>query len=29
MSGFLVNADQTGVAPPQGSAPLREVVADG
>ena len=29
MSGFLVNADQTGVAPPQGSAPLLEVVADG
>ena len=29
MSGFRVNADQTGVAPPQGSAPLLEVVADG
>ena len=29
MSGFLVNADQPGVAPPQGSAPLLEVVADG
>ena len=29
MNGFLVNADQTGVTPPQGSAPLLEVVADG
>jgi Protein of unknown function (DUF3455) len=29
MSGFLVNADQTGVAPPQGSAPLLQAVADG
>jgi hypothetical protein len=29
MSGFPVNADQTGVAPPQGSAPLLEVVVDG
>ena len=26
---FAVNADQTAVAPPQGSAPLLEVVADG
>ena len=29
MRAFSVNADQTGVAPPQGSAPLLEVVADG
>jgi hypothetical protein len=29
MSVIAVNADQTGVAPPQGSAPLLEVVADG
>jgi Protein of unknown function (DUF3455) len=29
MYGFAANADQTGVAPPQGSAPLLEVVADG
>ena len=29
MSTYPVNADQIGVAPPQGSAPLLEVVADG
>src|ERR1700731_4659060 len=29
MSAYPVNADQIGVAPPQGSAPLLEVVADG
>ena len=29
MSALPVNADQTEVAPPQGSAPLLEVVADG
>ena len=29
MGAFAVNADQTAVAPPQGSAPLLEVVADG
>jgi hypothetical protein len=29
MGAFPVNADQPGVAPPQGSAPLLEVVADG
>ena len=29
MSAYPVNADQTGVTPPQGSAPLLEVVADG
>jgi len=29
MSAVPVNADQTAVAPPQGSAPLLEVVADG
>jgi hypothetical protein len=29
MGAFPINADQTGVAPPQGSAPLLEVVADG
>jgi hypothetical protein len=29
MSAFAVNADQTGVAPPQGSTLLLEVTADG
>ena len=29
MNALVVNADQTGVAPPRGSAPLLEVVADG
>ena len=29
MCAVAVNADQTGVAPPQGSAPLLEAVADG
>jgi hypothetical protein len=29
MSAFSVSADQTRVAPPQGSAPLLEVAADG
>jgi hypothetical protein len=29
MGAFAVNADQTGVAPPQGSALLLEVLADG
>ena len=29
MGAVAVNADQTGVAPPQGSAPLLEAVADG
>ena len=29
MGAFAVSADQTGVAPPRGSAPLLEVVADG
>jgi hypothetical protein len=29
MGAVAVNADQTAVAPPQGSAPLLEVVADG
>ena len=29
MGAFTGNAEQTGVAPPQGSAPLLEVVADG
>jgi hypothetical protein len=29
MGAFAVNADQTGLAPPLGSAPLLEVIADG